>query len=105
MKVQCSCAAQAKPSPATQAAAAVQAVSLGPGDAPATGPADKPDTLIGKWQLVSGIRRMPSDSVFLQHCTPCLHSSLVGSLSCRPGRCAGGVDGAGLGDAARAGAD
>lgn len=72
--MRCSCAAQAKASPATQAAAAVQAVSLGPSDATATGPADKPDTLIGKWQLVSGVGRMPSDTVLLQHCTPCLHS-------------------------------
>lgn len=55
--VQCSCAAQAKASPATQAAAAVQAVSLGPGGATATGPADKPDTLIGEWQLVSSMWR------------------------------------------------
>ena len=54
--MQCSCAAQAKASPATQAAAAVQAVSLDSGDATATGPADKPDTLIGASQLVSSSR-------------------------------------------------
>jgi hypothetical protein len=53
-------AVQAKASPGTRAAAAMQAVNLGPGDAAASrtdGPAEKPDTLVGGWQPVNGTKR------------------------------------------------